>query len=87
MWQLNLLQSVEQQLGAVVEGSNCHLKTHCTQLTGLDPTGQSLQDKLNEQRDTLEGGTEARVTHTLQPRDFPEADAGCVPNKCVFVTK
>lgn len=79
MWQLDLLQSVEQQLGAVVEGSDCHLQTHCTQLTGLDPTGQSLQDKLNEQRDTLEGETEARVTHTLQPRDFPKADAAVSP--------
>lgn len=87
MWQLDLLQSVEQQLGAVVEGSDRHLETHRTQLAGLDPTGQSLQDKLNEQRDTLEGGTEARVTHTLQPRAFPKADAGCVPNKSIFVTK
>lgn len=81
MWQLDSLQRVEEQLRAVVKRSDRHLKTHGAQLTGLDTTGQSLQDKLDKQRDTLEDGTEARVTHTLQPRDILKADAGCVTNK------
>lgn len=54
VWEAQVLQGVEQQRGAVVQGCDGHLQTHGPQLTGLHLPRQPLQRSRHKQRNNLQ---------------------------------
>lgn len=68
MWEANVLQSVEQQGGVIVQCRDANLQAHGPQLAGLHTTRQPLQDGLHKQGDTLTPPEEGRENSSVKQR-------------------